>query len=146
MAISEIIQKCKQRWSSFSTKKKVASIVVFLAVIIFPNITFRDSKEIKLVKYGSLNACPGKTVEQAAKDYFGSPKWSSGIGSDGPTKGLRLVNIQGEGGLNGKKVDIVLQFIVDENNDSFKLHAVEANGIPQPPIMIGGLLNNMCRK
>jgi hypothetical protein len=105
-----------------------------------------DSKEIKFVKSGKLKSCPNKTVEQAADDFLGSPKWESGIGADGKTKGLTLVNLQGKIKMHGKEVDAVLQFIVDEKNETFKVHALETNGVPQPDIIMLGLLKKMCEE
>ncbi len=146
MSISEIIQKNKQRWSSYSTKKKISIGAIILAVIILTEISGGVSKAIQLVKSGRFSDFPFKTVEQTANDFFGSPSWSSGVGSDGPTKGLTLVNLKGTATLHGKKADVLLQFIVNENNGSFQAHALEANGIPQPPIMMMGLVTNMCEK
>lgn len=147
MATSGILQKFKQKWASYSTKKKIGIFVIILAVILISEFTGGgNSKAIQLVKSGSFKNCPFKTVEQMADDFFGSPKWSSGVGVDGPTKGLTLVNLKGTTTLHGKKAEVVLQFIVNEANGSFKPHALEANGIPQPPIMMTGLLNNMCEK
>ncbi|MDR2123386.1 MAG: hypothetical protein LBP38_00130 [Desulfovibrio sp.] len=103
-----------------------------------------DSKEIKRVKSGSFKNCQNKTVEQAADDFFDSPKWESGIGVDGETKGLPLVNLKGKMKIRGKEVDAVLQFILDENGQSFKAHALETNGVPQPDIVLIGLLKKMC--
>jgi hypothetical protein len=105
-----------------------------------------DSNEIKFVKSGKFNACPDKTVEQAVNDFWGSPRWESGVGSDGPTKGLTLVNLLGKVSLQGKQVDGALQFIVDKKEGSFRPHAFETNGIPQPPIMMLGLISAMCKK
>lgn len=103
-----------------------------------------DSKEIKLVKSGKLNNCPGKTVEQTVNNFFGSPKWESGIGKDGPTKGQTLVNMRGKMAVQGKAVDATLQFIVDEKNGTFQAHALEYNSVPQSGLMLMGLLSKMC--
>ena len=103
-----------------------------------------DSTAIKLVKSGKFTNC-GKTVEQAISGFFGSPKWESGIGKDGPTKGLTLVNLRGKVKLLGKETDSVLQFIVDEKKGTFEVNALEMNGTPQPPLIIVGLVTKMCQ-
>ena len=102
-----------------------------------------DSNAIKLVKSGKFNNC-NKTVEQAVNGFFASPKWESGIGKDGPTKGLTLVNLRGRSKLLGKEVDNLIQFIVDEKKGTFEVHALETNGVPQAPLMILGLVKKMC--
>lgn len=105
-----------------------------------------DSSAIKLVKSGHFNDCPGRTVEESVNGFFGSPQWESGIGSDGPTKGLLLVNLQGKAQLLGRDVDSLLQFIVDEQNGTFQAHALEINGVPQSPLIMLGLLSDMCEE
>lgn len=77
-----------------------------------------DSKEIKFVKSGKLVSCPNKTMEQAAKGFFGSPKWKSGVSKDGRV----FVDIQGKMSVHDKEVDAVLQFIVDEKKGTFEAH------------------------
>lgn len=144
--MSGMIQKFKQKWSTYSTKKKIGIFAIILAVIIISELSGGSSKAIQMVKSGSFGNCPFKTVEQAANDFFGSPKWSSGVGIDGPTKGKTLVMLKGPANLQGKKVDIVIQFIVDESTGSFQPHAMEANGVPQPPIKMMQLVNSMCEK
>ena len=115
----------------------------------FPNFLstisgFGDSKAIKLVKSGKFHNCPGKTVEQAVNGFLGSPTWESGIGVDGQTKGLTLVNIRGRMTVHGKEVNALLQLIVDENNGTFNAHALEFNAVPQPGIMMMGVISKMC--
>ena len=146
MAISGIIQKYKQKWASYSTKKKIACVVTGLAVILLTQLAGGSSKAVEMVKGGSFNQCPHKTVGKAANDFLGSPKWASGIGVDGPTKGLTLVNLKGTASLHGKNVDLALQFIVNEKDGSFQPNALELNGIPQPPLVILQLVNSMCER
>jgi len=103
-----------------------------------------DSSAIKLVKAGKLNSCPGKTVAQAVNGFFGSPKWESGKGIDGATKGKQLVNIHGKITVHGKEVEALLQFIVDEKKGTFEANALEFNSVPQAAFMMMGLLAKMC--
>lgn len=104
-----------------------------------------DSNAVKLVKSGKFTDC-SKTVEQAVNGFWGSPKWDSGIGQNGPTKGLTLVNLRGKLEFNGKRVNAQLQFIVDEKSGTFEAYALEVNEIPQSQFMIMGLVTNMCTK
>lgn len=135
----------KEKLLALKGKTKRSRIIAFAAFcfVLFVLQSCGDSSAVKLVKSGNFNGCH-KTVEQAVNDFFGSPKWDSGIGSDGPTKGLTLVDLQGGMEFSGKDVTAVLQFIVDEKNGTFQAHALEINGVPQPPIMIMGLVSKMC--
>jgi hypothetical protein len=138
-------EQVKEKLLDLKEKTKRSRIIAFAAFCFILLVLHGcgDSSAIKLVKSGNFNGCH-KTVEQAVNDFFGSPKWDSGTGSDGPTKGLTLVDLQGRVELYGKEVTAVLQFIVDEKNGTFEAHALEVNGVPQPPIMILGLVSKMC--
>ena len=98
-----------------------------------------DSR-VALVQNGSLDACPNTTLKEMVGGYVGSPSWYSGDTEDG----YEIVNIEGTIMYSEKEVDMVLQFNVDSEKQTFEFGALEFNGIPQNAFMAGGLLSNMC--
>lgn len=102
-----------------------------------------ESKEIQIVKNGYLNGHPERTIGDAVNNFFGSPKWESGVGIDGETKGKTLVNVKGKMMFMDKEVTAALQFIVEKENGTFRLNACELNGIPQNMIMYAALIEKM---
>jgi hypothetical protein len=102
-----------------------------------------NSPEIQLVKTGHLNNYPNKTIGEAVGGFFGSPHWESGIGSDGETKGKKLVNATGKISYMGKEVEAKIQFVINDDDKSFVFRAFELNGIPQNQLMIIGLISKM---
>jgi hypothetical protein len=100
---------------------------------------FENAPEIDLVKNGSLQIAPDKTVEELVNGFMGNPTWESGV----TTEGDKFVNVTGNITFHGKEVEAVLQFEVDKNNKNFSIRACEFNGIPQSNFMMIGLLTKM---
>ncbi|MGO9533311.1 MAG: zinc ribbon domain-containing protein [Syntrophobacteraceae bacterium] len=102
-----------------------------------------ESRAVKLVKTGHLQNYPQRTVGEAIDSFFGDPKWESGTSADGETKGKTFVNAKGKIKFMEKDVDAILQFIITEEVNTFKVHALEFNNIPQNQFIIVGLLEKM---
>ncbi len=102
-----------------------------------------DSPEIEMVKKGHFKDYPNVTIEKGIDNFFGSPKWESGTGTDGATKGKTLVNISGNIMFMEKEVKALLQFVVNNEDSTFEVNALEFNNIPQNLFMINGLLSKM---
>lgn len=115
---------------------------LFLMLICSTVLTacFFDSSEIKLVKNGTLNACPNQTIKQIVDGFFGSPKWESGQ-SD---QGVKFVNIRGEMTYMNKPVEGMVQFKINNDGNTFNYQAFEMNGIPQNNLVAMQLLSKMC--
>lgn len=120
-----------------------AGIVALMLMAGVGYFLFYESPAIKMVKSGKLHQCQ-KTVGQAANDFFGSPKWESGIGSEGEAKGLTLVNLRGKMLLHGKEVNAAMQFIVNKDEGSFRVNALEINDVPQNLFMTAAVISKMC--
>jgi len=106
------------------------------------NDKFGSNSE-SLVRTGYLNNHKEKSVGDAVDTFFGNPKWWSGIGIDGQTKGKMLVNASGIITYMGKDVNATIQFLVDEEAKTFNLRSFELNGIPQNGIMQIALIDKM---
>ena len=121
----------------------VRNLTFILLSFAFLGGCFGDSKEIQIVKSGHFNNYPNKPIGIAIDHFFGNPKWESGTGIDGETKGKTLLNVGGRMTYMGKEVEGKIQFVVDNENGAFELHAFELNGIPQNGLMMAALLEKM---
>lgn len=98
-----------------------------------------DSDEVLMVKGGTLNNCPNKTIEQMVDGYMASPSWESGVADDGKT----YVTIKGGITYNEKPVDAAVQFVVGEK--TFQFQAIEINEVPMNGLVGLSLLSKMCQ-
>lgn len=96
-----------------------------------------DSKEVQSVKEGRLNGHPEKTLGEAIDGFMGNPKWEDIEAEDGNI----YVNIKGTILYQEKEIEALIQYRV--NGESFKLNALEFNGIPQNMFMYSVLINKM---
>jgi hypothetical protein len=113
-------------------------LIVFSTAINQQGIS--DSKNVKVVKGGVLQMCPNATVEQMVNGFMGSPSWKSGESKSG----IKYVNVGGDITYHEKKVRAVIQFTIDEKNNSFKFNAFEINDVPQANLIASALLKKMC--
>lgn len=131
----------KQKYSYFAAWMMCFSLIMFATPSTnSPLFSISDSKEIQIVKTGSLSACPLKTVESSVNSFFGSPKWESGKAEDGTT----FVNISGDMTYAEKPVRATVQFIVDSAGKSFNYRAFEINGVSQNNFIASALIQKMC--
>lgn len=105
----------------------IAIVAVIVAIAVFGKNNSQNDKYILMVKNGTLEAYPQKTVGEAFDNYLANAVWESGK-SEG---GQRFVNVRGEILYDGNNAEIIVQFFVDENNGLFMYNACEINGIPQ---------------
>ena len=85
-----------------------------------------NDRYVQMVKGGTLDGYPHKTVGSAFDDFLSDPKWESGSGG-----GQRFVNVRGGMLYLDEEVEIVVQFIINEDDETFAYNAVEMNGLPQ---------------
>ena len=111
-----------------------------LVVIIFSFLfsSCSDDPTVYMVKNGKLESCPDKTLGEMVDGFMGSPYWSSATTEEGQ----KFVNIEGDITYDGKKIEALIQFFV--NDETFKFNALEFNEIPQMNLMAMGLLQKMC--
>lgn len=99
-------------------------MTILLSTLFFACI---DSREVKLVKNGTLSGYENKTLGEAIDGFFRDPTWKKIKGSDGNI----YVNISGKKILfENVESEIVLQYIIDSNT-TFRFNAMEIDGVPQ---------------
>ena len=99
-----------------------------------------DSSEVQMVKGGTLQSCPDKTVEQMVNGYMGNPEWHSLVAEDGND----YVNVVGEISYNNQPTKAEIQFRLNKEKSSFQFQAWELDGKPAPDIVAAVLLEKMC--
>ena len=116
-----------------------AVIVLVLAVMVTLSSGGRGDKYVQLVRDGTLEAYPQMTVGEAFNGFLSNPKWESARSDDE----VRFVNVTGGILYYGEEAKIVVQFIVDEENESFQYYACEINNIPQNNLVVWGLFETI---
>ena len=111
--------------------------VVFAAICFLLVASCAESPAVQSVKNGHLTDYPHKSIGSAIDGFFANPRWSSGTGTDGQTT---LVNVRGDILYHEKRVTAELQFVLDDETGSFRINALEFNGIPQNRLMITTLI------
>jgi hypothetical protein len=101
-----------------------------------------DAPAVQLVKTGTLKGCPGQTVGEMVDGFMGNPSWEAIVADDGKT----YVNIEGDVMLSEKSVRALLQFAIDESDQSFVFRSMEANEVPMPGFFGLALLGKMCEE
>lgn len=91
---------------------------------------------VQMVKSGTLNGYPQMTVGEAFDGFMGNPKWESGLSDND----IRFVNVTGKILYYDEEVELAVQFIVDEKNETFKYNACEINDVPQNNLAFWGIL------
>lgn len=99
-----------------------------------------DSSEVHMVKGGTLQSCPDKTVEQMVNGYMGNPEWHSLVAEDGND----YVNVVGEISYDNQPTKAEIQFRLNKEKSSFQFQAWELGGKPAPDIVAAVLLEKMC--
>ena len=99
-----------------------------------------DSSEVQMVKGGTLQSCPDKTVEQMVNGYMGNPEWRSLVAKDGND----YVNVVGEISYNNQPTKAEIQFQLNKDKSSFQLYAWELGGEPASNIIAAILFKKMC--
>jgi hypothetical protein len=98
-----------------------------------------QSAVVQIVQDGTLDAYPAQTLGEAVDSFFRNPRWEHIRGEDGND----YVNITGKASFMGSTVDMLLQYRVYRDAESFELQAFEMNDVPQNMIMYNGLLSAM---
>jgi hypothetical protein len=110
-----------------------------LVVIIAWASSGGNDRYVKMVKGGTLDGYPQKTVGRAFDDFLNNPKWESGLSEEGE----RFVNVKGGILYLDEKANIVVQFIIDKDNNRFSYNASKINGVPLNNFLWWGLLETI---
>jgi DNA-directed RNA polymerase subunit RPC12/RpoP len=99
--------------------------------------TNKSSDIVKSIKEGRFNQYPSKTIGKAFNGFFGSPSWKSFTAQDG----RNIVEFSGQATMNGKIVNVKIQFnITDKDTRAFETAYFALNDIPQDLSTLDGLL------
>ena len=133
-------QEVQKKWSFWGFIITGGFLLIGGLILIISVIGLGDSPEVEMVKGGTLQSCPNTTVNQMVNSFIASPSWESDITQNNQ----KFVNITGNITLQGKPVEALVQFFVDDKNETFVFNAFEINNIPQNNIMTTALLTKMC--
>lgn len=133
---------------------KIKTIITFVCIILIAIsliLSRIDSNEnsnaIKDVQTGYLTYYSQDiTIKQAFENFFGSPAWNAGKADDDnypEMDGMQLVNFTGTCVFDGDEVNMLIQFVVEENTDEFYLYAVEMDGEPLNDLEIEYLMTRV---
>ena len=118
----------KRPWGFIKTNKLIVGVILLVVFTVFAlKFGGSDDKYIQMVKNGTLESYPQMTVGEAFDGYLNNPKWESGLSEDRQ----RFVNVKGGILYYEKDAEIVVQFFVNEKDDTFWYNACEVNGLPQ---------------
>ena len=98
-----------------------------------------DSAAMTSVKDGRVKACPIKTLEEMADDFFGSPSWYEFESTTGKT----VIEVSGTLSYRGLPADATIQFVVDALG-GFEATYLEVDGEAQSLLVLAGLFDKMC--
>ena len=99
---------------------------------------FDERKKVNFIKSSTMSSCKNKTTGKMIDDFMGDEKWSKIKSKDGK----EYVNVEGNITYREKKITALIQFSLNKN--SFSVHAVTYNEIPQNQFMINSLFKAMC--
>ncbi|MCC0566764.1 hypothetical protein [Brevibacillus borstelensis] len=101
-----------------------------------------ESETTRIVKEGHFEDFPEKSIGEAFGTFFGSPSWRSFQAESGED----VVEFKGTCMFMDKRVNAVIQFIVNQENRTFRLYAVEFNDIPQNNLIQMALMGKVFEK
>jgi hypothetical protein len=116
-----------------------AILTALLAIVLLFGCKLGDSREVRMVKQGHLEAYPNKTVGEAFDAFLEDPVWESDIADDG----TEFVNVEGELTVGVREVHALMQFEIDKTNHTFQATALEFNEVPQARLIMGALLKRV---
>lgn len=130
----------KRPWGLSKILELVSAVVLLVIVVVFTlSSGGTGDKYVQLVRDGTLEAYPQMTVGEAFNGFLSNPKWES-VRSDDE---VRFVNVSGGIIYDDEEAEIVVQFIVDGENESFQYYACEINNIPQNNLVVWGVFETI---
>lgn len=128
---------------------RLHGVTCFLTVVLFVMIgigtlTETDSMEesspyVSMVKYGSPEVYPDITYEDAFNAFFGNPKWKY-FKSD---ENQDVVEFHGKCIYQDAEVDATIQFVVDEESETFTMEYLGLNKISQNKLVMSSLIEKV---
>jgi len=125
--------------TTFVVAFTVASIGSAYYKIVHKNKKVTFTKEISMVKKGSMNSCPNYTVEEMVNNFMDKPKWEHIVADNG----VDYVNISGIIMVYGKPAEGTLQLWLRDG--VFGFQAFEIEDEPQNESTASVLIEEMCK-
>jgi len=117
------------------------------------NVVQADDPHVLSVKNGHPNAYPDKTYGEAFEEFFGSPTWKYFVGTkEGPDEDgdgkpdytiddVDVVEFTGYCVYRDVSVKALIQFTLNNDDDTFEATYLSFNDVPQNMLMLAGLLS-----
>lgn len=108
------------------------------------NITQQDEPHVLSVKNGHPNSYPDKTYGEYFEKFFGSPTWKYYIGTreDDENK-YDTVEFTGYCTYMDVEVKALIQFTLNDNDDTFEVNYLSFNDVPQNMLTLSALLSKV---
>ncbi len=126
------------------TPRNIATIILPILTAMFLllggtgcDVLMSDQQVINSVKEGKLNNYPNKTVGKAFDDFLGSPVWTEFTADSGE----HVVQVKGKCTYLNEPVTLIVQFLYNEDDNTFSLYTMTINDVPQNRLMQIGLLS-----
>lgn len=91
------------------------------------NIVTSDPATVKLVKDGSFQSYPDRTIGDAFDSFFGAPTWQEFTADTGE----QVVEFNGYFMYMDNETRATVQFVVDLDAGTFEVYTISFNDIPQ---------------
>lgn len=95
------------------------------------------------VKTATSSLYPGITYGEAFDYYFGKPKWDSFEGTLEDGSAVDVVEFTGTCMYQGVEVSALIQFMINEDGESFDAHFLSFNDVPQSELVLVALLEDV---
>ncbi|MBE5875455.1 MAG: zinc ribbon domain-containing protein [Lachnospiraceae bacterium] len=130
-----VVEEFKRR--DMQDKKKVylkygIIIAIIMVLILFISDLANDDYYIELVKTGYPKAYPAKTYGEEFGDFFSGGEWSYFESSEGED----IVEFTGKCTYGGEEVEALVQFTVDEEEETFEVTYLSLNDMSQSELII----------
>ncbi len=122
--------------AAFKFIKFYAVIGVILFVAVAAIVGMMGNDYIDTVKNGHPFSYPDTTYGEAFDDFFSHPEWEYFVSDDG----RNIVEFNGGAMYMDSAIDVTIQFVVDDDEDTFSVEYVGFNDVPQNEFMKAGLM------
>lgn len=126
------------------TARNITAIILPILTAIFLliggtgcDVLMSDQQVINSVKEGKLNGYPNKTVGKAFDDFLGNPVWTEFTADSGE----HVVQVKGKCTYMNNPVTLILQFLYNDDDNTFSIYTMTINDVPQNRLMQVGLLS-----
>lgn len=120
-------------------KKILLVLILIIGLSLFVGCGNDSEDTINIVRNGELYDFPGIEFGKVVDSFIGDPKWEAITGEDGNT----YVNLYGVVIFEDADVDILIQYKVDKEEETFTLKAFEMNKVPQDITLYSELIITM---